>query len=94
MEFPSWLIGVFGTYIIFNFIWSVKLSKKYKKFIKEKPIFDEQTKQTVNLHDLYPEFKRYDSISFYRIFLGLVFFFWFKMIVSIFICLSLWMWLK
>ena len=89
MEIPLWLLISTGVYVFGNFIWSLKLYKRYKLFITEKQFFDEKTNQTKNLHDEYPEFKRYDNISFLRIFLGLIFFCWFKMIASILLASNL-----
>lgn len=94
MEIPTWLLISFGIYCFGNFIWSLKLYKKYKIYITEKQFFNEKSNQIKNLHDEYPEFKRYDNISFLRIFLGLIFFFWLKMITSILISFNLCLMLK
>jgi len=89
MVVPIWMLIFGGVYCFGNFIWSLKLYRRYKQFITEKQYFDEVTNQTRNLHDIYPEFKRYDNLTFLRVFLGLIFFFWFKMIASILIAISL-----
>lgn len=81
-------------YFIGNIIFSSYIYREYRKYIKYKPIFDDKTNQTINLHDLYPEFRRYDNLSYFRILFGLIFFFWFKIIFVNIILLITIIWLK
>jgi len=94
METQFWIIIAFAIYCTGNFIFSLCLYKKYRLYKNEKLIFDEKTNETKNLHDLYPEFRRYDDISFIRIFLGLVLFVWIKILIAVIIVLNLSLWLK
>lgn len=76
-------------YVLGNFYLASKMYVEYKKYVEVIPYFDESKQQIVNLHDLYPELKRQGKISFLRIFLGLIFLFWTKLISSIIIACNL-----
>lgn len=40
--------------------------------------------EEVDIHDLYPEFRRYDELTFIRLFLGFYFYFWIKIFLFVF----------
>jgi len=77
-------------YITLNFYLSLKVYNFQKIFYDKKininPINDDESKSTndfkyenVNIHDNYPEFRRYDNLSFSRIFLGMIFIIWIRL---------------
>lgn len=93
MDILLWGIIVLGVYVLGNFFLALKIYKEYNKYISPLLRYDEKTQQMINLHDLYPEFRKTDKVSFNRIFFGLIFFTWWKisfaLIFIISLCLSL-----
>lgn len=64
-----------------------------RKFYEPKYITD-KTGRTIDVHDLYPEYKQYKKLSFLRLFIGFTFLAWIRMIGFIILCFILWMSLK
>jgi hypothetical protein len=79
----TWKFILLFIYILINFLFALKIYRNYNKFIKDKFIVDPKTNREISFHELYPEFKKNDKVSFLRIFLGLIFFFWIKFISSL-----------
>ena len=69
-------------YIVLNFIFSINIYTNYRKFKRNKKVTDPATNKEIDVNELYPEFIRNDDIGFFRVFFGLVFFFWFKIIAA------------
>ena len=66
-------------YLFANIVLSVIIHRKYKKYVNPKLIKDTNN-ELYNLHDKFPEFKRYDNISFLRIFIGMLFMVWIRLL--------------
>lgn len=89
------LIYFLVPYFIVNLLLSFKIYNFQKKFYEinktntltnnEAPVSSDIEYGNINIHDNYPEFRRYDKLSFIRIFLGLLFLFWirFSIIISL-----------
>lgn len=84
-------------YITLNFYLSLKIYNFQKRFYERNiaiiPNNDDELNNTndfkyenINIHDNYPEFRRYDNLSFSRIFLGMIFLIWIR--VSLMIILN------
>ena len=80
-------------YIITNFILSIYIYYKCDKFFQPYIL---KKKDPINLHENYPEFRRNEEkqINFSRIFIGLIFMVWIKLILSIFFLILYYIYLK
>jgi hypothetical protein len=79
-----------GFYICVNFLIAKWVNKSQDKNYKQILTDDGEC-----LHDKYSEFRRYDQrTSFWKIFLGLIFLFWIRVFLSIFIITATWFFLK
>lgn len=77
-------------YLTFNFILALLLYNYGKKFFYAQ---DARTYQDDH-HNKYKEFRRYEDLSFWRIFFGLTFLFWVRIISTITLSMGLWICLK
>jgi len=78
-------------YIFINLLISIKVYKFQKKFYESLKtntlpnnavnISKDIVYENINIHDNYPEFRRYDELSFLRIFFGMIFLFWVRFIL-------------
>lgn len=83
-------------YVLLNLFLSFKIYNFQKKFYESNitkinpnngtNVSKDIEYENINIHDNYPEFRRYDELSFYRIFIGMLFLFWIRF--SIIICLN------
>lgn len=82
-------------YVISNLFLSIYIYFKTQKYIHPY-IKKNKGEKEKNLHDNYPEFNRinYKDLNFARIFLGLIFLVWFKLILAIFFLLLYYIYLK
>jgi hypothetical protein len=89
----TWKIFFIFSYIVVNFLISFYIFRNYKKFRKEKLITDPETNKIIDVHKIYPEFVKHGEVGFLRIFFGLVFLFWIKIFLCLFLafCLGLWL---
>lgn len=74
-------------YLAFTFfisLYSYRMMEKYFNPVIIKNIDPNGKEDEQNLHDLYPEFRRYDKLSFIRLFLGYYFYFWVKIFLFVF----------
>ena len=94
MEIPTWVLFIIGLYFLLNFIWSIYLYLEYLKYVNEKLVFDEKSQKCVNLHDLYPDFRRYDNITYFRFLFGVTFLFWIKLAISVGLIITLFLCLR
>jgi hypothetical protein len=78
-----WII--LGCYILMNTLISLNVYYKIKKFYD--PAFSND--DTINLHEKYEEFRKTDSLSFFRILIGINLFFWIKATVMLTSCVLL-----
>ena len=80
-----------GIYLFVNFLITLYVYHKSKAFYKEAYITKEEGLEIrqVSLHDKYKEFKKYDKLSVFRIFIGINLLFWVKLILFIFIKVTL-----
>lgn len=87
-----------ASYITLNFFIALFTWHVGKKFYEEKLVEVNNEKreslQSVDIHNLYPEFRRYDKFTFMRIFLGLLFLFWIKFSLLVVALVSLYLTLK
>jgi hypothetical protein len=86
-------------YILLNLVLALYMKSFGKKFYDYVPINKDPTDtdditSSNNAHNQYPEFRRYDNFSFWRLFLGLIFLFWIRMIVILILAFGLWLTLK
>lgn len=84
---PYVLLNLFLSFKIYNF------QKKFYESNKTNTLENNGSNtskdieyENINIHDNYPEFKRYDELSFFRIFIGMLFFCWIRF--SLIICLN------
>lgn len=78
------LILFITIYVLLNLLFSLKIYFITKKFYTPKIIdnfTDETQEEKINVHDKYKEFNRNDTLSFFRIFIGINLFFWIKTIL-------------
>lgn len=94
MFIPLWVIIALGVYIFGNFFFSLKIYKEYNKYITPLLRYDDKTGRIINLHDLYPDFHMTDKVSLHRIFLGLVFFVWWKLFFALMFTIGLSLFLR
>lgn len=80
-------------YTILNIVCSYLLYYRMLKFFNPKYI-TEKSGRTINIHDLYPEWKQYKTISYWRFLYGFTFFVWIRIFTWIFILFILWLALK
>ena len=80
------LICLLIPYVTLNFIISIIIYKRYKIFTSTKNAI---ANDLINLNEEYSEFKRYDNVSFIRIFSGMVLIFWIKALIITCIALNL-----
>lgn len=83
---PYVLLNLFLSFKVYNF------QKKFYEHIKTNTPINNGTNlskdieyENINIHDNYPEFRRYDELSFLRIFLGMLFLFWIRFSLIIFL---------
>jgi hypothetical protein len=93
MVYFTWKFILLYIYIIINFLFGLKIYRNYQKFIKDKFIIDSKTNREISFHEFYPEFKKDGNVTFLRIFFGLIFFFWIKLITSLSLAFTLGVWL-
>jgi 1-acyl-sn-glycerol-3-phosphate acyltransferase len=62
-------------YTLINFLITLYVYKWGQKFYESKNL------KPVNFHLKYPEFKRYDKLNIFKIFFGMMFFFWIRSIL-------------
>lgn len=79
-------IYILTPYITINTILAILIYRKYKIYVNPK-IIRNSNNEEYNLHDKYPEFKRYDNVSFIRIIFGLNFLVVWRVILSIILIL-------
>ena len=81
------------SYVLLNLLMSLYINKNYQKFRKEKFTKDPETNKIIDVHKIYPEFIKSSDVGFLRIFFGLVFLFWIKIFLCLFLafCLGLWL---
>jgi hypothetical protein len=80
-------------YLIFNLWFSYYVYNYSRKFYEPKIVPDNK-QGSIDIHDKYPEYKRYDQVSFLRIFFGLTFLVWIRLILITFFVFLLWLSLK
>ncbi len=80
-----------GIYVFLNFLFSIYVYNKSKLFYQPAFIIhgDGLEKRKESLHEKYREFKKNDTLSFLRIFIGINLIFWVKFILLVLTCISL-----
>ena len=76
----------FCIYFVVNFLFSLWVYNKTKPFYAPKFVLQENTTGTpelIDLHEKYKEFRKTDSLSFFRILFGINVFFWIRFIGAI-----------
>lgn len=83
-------------YIGLNFILSLVVYLRLKKYYDPFYISSEKngSVEKINLHEKYSEFRRNDSLSFFRLFIGMNLFFWIKFILLVLNCVCCILFLK
>ncbi len=88
------MLGVYifvGIYVFLNYLFTLYVYNQSKLFYQPAYVVHgdglEQRKES--LHDKYREFKKNDSLSFFRIFIGINLIFWVKFILLILTCITL-----
>jgi hypothetical protein len=76
-----WLLLFIALYIIINYKWSESIYNNSLKFYQEKDLNDGHPIK--DIHERYSVFKRYDKLSFWRIFAGMTLLFWWRMALGI-----------
>lgn len=72
--------GFICSYLLFKTILSILVYSFGLKFYYD---FQQNQPKSLNKHDKYPEFKRYDKFSFLRILFGFIFLFWIRILTVI-----------
>lgn len=87
-------------YVSLNTILAYKVYTFQKKFYQIKSDAlnndskDDAEYEKINIHDTYPEFRRYDELSFFRIFIGIQFIFWIRSSLMIILSFTMFMCMK
>ena len=89
----GWWIFLF-VYIFFNFLLSLYVYNKSKKFYDPKSVYDENENCKVDWHHKYRDFRKSDEFSWLRIFIGLNLFFWIKVFLLISTAIVMMLFLK
>jgi 1-acyl-sn-glycerol-3-phosphate acyltransferase len=85
------------TYVALNFILSIWVYNYGKKFYRNKQIPEEfaiKYGKNGDVHLNYPEFRRYDKLNYFRLLFGLIFLFWIRLFLILFLTMGLWLSLK
>jgi hypothetical protein len=76
-------------YVLLNFFFALHIYFKSKKFYDPFYITSEGSTEKINLHEKYSVYRKSDSLSFFRIFIGLNLLFWVKFILLILTSITL-----
>jgi hypothetical protein len=76
-----WLGICLIAYLIINYKWSKSIYNSSIKYYQDKEVNDNNPVK--NLHERYSVFRRYDKLSFWKIFFGMCLMFWWRMALAI-----------
>jgi hypothetical protein len=82
-------------YVLLNTYLSIRMYRHTRRYFQPINVTeDDQSTKMINIHDKYFEFSRKDNISFLRLWLGLIFLFWIRIVGLLILAVSLYLILK